>query len=63
MNKKTLKALWTDESAQGSTEYILLLAIVVIIAVIFKGKIKEMVTGKLGELEGGMKQISPNEGG
>jgi Flp pilus assembly pilin Flp len=61
--KKTLKALWADESAQGSTEYILLLAIVVIIAVLFKGKIKTMVDDKLGELKGGMDQIKPTEGG
>lgn len=61
MVKKALKSLWSDESAQGSTEYILLLAIVVIIAVMFKGKIKELVGGKLDELKGGMDQIKPTD--
>lgn len=61
MVKKTLKALWKDESAQGSTEYILLLAVVVIIAVLFKGRIKEMVTGKLDELNTGMGQIKATD--
>lgn len=56
-----IKALWNDESAQGSTEYILLLAVVVVIAVLFKDKIKGMVSGKLGELEGGMGRINANE--
>ena len=60
MVKKTLKTLWNDESAQGSTEYILLLAIVVVVAITFRGKIIELVKGKLGELEGGMGQIKAN---
>jgi Flp pilus assembly pilin Flp len=62
MVKKTLKALWKDESAQGSTEYILLLAVVVILAVIFKGRITEMVKGKLDELNSGMGQIKATDG-
>jgi hypothetical protein len=59
--KNTLKSLWADESAQGSTEYILLLAVVVVIAVIFKDKIKSLVNGKLGELEQGMGNIKATD--
>lgn len=39
-----LKRLWNDESGQGSTEYILVLALVVAIIVIFKDTIKKKVT-------------------
>ncbi len=45
------KRILKDESAQGATEYILLLVIVVGLAMLFKGKIMEMVTGKLDELK------------
>lgn len=46
----TLKSLWKDESAQGATEYILLLVIVVAVAMIFKGKIRDMITTKTDDL-------------
>jgi Flp pilus assembly pilin Flp len=46
----TLKSLWNDESGQGATEYILLLVVVVGVAFLFKGKIMEILTSKLGEL-------------
>ncbi len=59
--KSKLAALWNDESAQGSTEYILLLAVVVVIAVMFKGKIKEFVGGRLEDLGKGMGEISAQE--
>lgn len=45
-----MKKLWKDESGQGATEYILLLVVVVAIGFLFKGKITEIVTGKLEEL-------------
>ena len=50
--KKTLKRLWKEESAQGATEYILMLVIVVAIAVMFRGKIREIIGGKLDQLQG-----------
>lgn len=56
--KSTLKQLWADESGQGATEYILLLVIVVAIAFLFKGKIKELVSGELSKLEGGLSTIT-----
>jgi Flp pilus assembly pilin Flp len=52
--KKQLKVLATkfvkDESAQGATEYILLLVAVVAMVVIFKNQIKEKMEGLLGKL-------------
>lgn len=50
MNK--IRALWKDESAQGATEYILLLAIVVGIAMLFGPRIKDMITSKMQEISG-----------
>lgn len=52
--KNTVKSLWKDESAQGMTEYILLVVVVLAIALIFKDKIKEAVTNKLNEVQGNM---------
>ena len=46
-----LQKLWSDESAQGATEYILMLVIVVAIAVMFKGKIMALISGKMAELD------------
>ncbi len=48
--KKTLKKLWQDESAQGATEYILMLVVVVSIAMLFKNQIKEIIQGKVTKL-------------
>ena len=48
--KKTLQRLWKDESAQGATEYILMLVIVVAIAVMFKDQIKGIIEGKVTKL-------------
>ena len=45
-----VKNLWNDESGQGATEYILLLVVVVAIALIFKDRIKTIVTDKLTAL-------------
>jgi len=47
----TLKSLWKDESAQGATEYILLLVAVVAVAFMFGPRLKDMVTAKMGEIE------------
>ena len=51
------KEIWNDESAQGATEYILVLVAVVTVALIFKDKIKGFVTGKLDDVQGGLDQI------
>jgi len=47
---KTLKNLWKDESAQGATEYILMLVVVVAIAVMFKDQIQRLLRGKVSAL-------------
>ncbi len=50
MNK--VRALWKDESAQGATEYILLLAIVVGIAIFFGPKLKDIINDKVNDIAG-----------
>lgn len=57
-----LKTLWSDESAQGATEYILLLVIVVGLAMMFRKRIMAMVEGRLGSIEGALSGFSPSEG-
>lgn len=47
---KTLKNLWKDESAQGATEYILMLVVVVAIAMLFKNQIVGIISGKVEKL-------------
>lgn len=55
------KAIWSDESAQGATEYILLLAIVVGVAMIFGGNIKKIVTEKMGQISSVISGFSVGE--
>jgi hypothetical protein len=54
----TIKKLWKDESAQGATEYILLLVIVVAIAMLFKDRIKSIVSSKIEEVGSGIGSFS-----
>ena len=48
--KNFAKNLWKDESAQGATEYILLLVVVVAVVFLFKGRIMGALKGKLDTL-------------
>jgi Flp pilus assembly pilin Flp len=41
------KNFWADESAQGMTEYILLLVAILAIAMLFKKQIQDTVSAKL----------------
>lgn len=50
--KNFIKSLWKDESAQGATEYIMLLVVVVAIALLFRQKIEGQVKGLLDKLAG-----------
>ena len=50
--KKLMVDLWKDESAQGATEYILLLVAVVAVVMMFREKIQSVLQDKLGELSG-----------
>lgn len=58
-----IKTLWKDESAQGATEYILLLAIVVGVAVFFGPQIKEAVSQKVGQIRAAISGFTPERGG
>lgn len=55
--KNFLKRLWKEESAQGATEYILLLVVVVALVLLFKGQISDAVSAKLEALKGSMSEI------
>ncbi len=59
--KRVFHSLWTNESGQGATEYILLLVVVVGLVMLFGPKIKGMVSDKLNDLAGGMGGITPSE--
>lgn len=53
-----LKQLWKDESAQGATEYILLLVIVVAIALMFRTEIQSAIQDKIGEISSSLGEFS-----
>ncbi len=48
--KNFIKSLWKDESAQGATEYIMLLVVVVGLALLFKEKIQTQVRSLIDDL-------------
>lgn len=56
--KNLFKNYWKDESAQGMTEYILLLVAVVALVVMFKDRIKPLVENLMGGLEGDISTFS-----
>lgn len=47
---KSIHSLWYDESAQGATEYILMLVIVVGVAMLFKNSIMGIIKTKVDDL-------------
>ncbi|PIS11231.1 MAG: hypothetical protein COT73_05120 [Bdellovibrio sp. CG10_big_fil_rev_8_21_14_0_10_47_8] len=49
-----------DESGQGTAEYVLLIAIVVGLVIMFKDKIMGALKGKIDETTSAMGQITPN---
>ncbi len=56
--KNLATQLWNDESGQGTAEYVLLIAIVVGLVIMFKGKIMELVRGKLDEVGSGFGEVN-----
>jgi Flp pilus assembly pilin Flp len=60
--KKFCMAIWNDESAQGATEYILILAIVVGLAMMFGSQIKTIISAKLGSIGGAISSFTPESG-
>ena len=61
--KNIVQKLWKDESAQGATEYILLLVVVVAIVILFKDRIKGLLEGRLEALGSGLGNITTDFGG
>jgi Flp pilus assembly pilin Flp len=55
--KKLLKKIWQDESAQGATEYILMLVVVVGIAMMFRNQISQIIQGKVSDLGGKIQEF------
>jgi Flp pilus assembly pilin Flp len=56
--KNLAKKIWSDESAQGATEYILLLVAVVAVLVIFRSKITAALSKQLEVFDGKMNEFS-----
>ena len=54
ISKLQLKKFWRDESAQGMTEYILLVVVVVTLAYVFRNKIKTAISGKMEDVSTGI---------
>lgn len=52
------KNFWTDESGQGTAEYVLLIAIVVGLVIMFKDSIKKLIGDKLGDISNGFSQVN-----
>jgi Flp pilus assembly pilin Flp len=57
--KNFAQTLWNDEGGQGTAEYVLLIAIVVGLVIMFKDKIIGLVKGKLDQVGQGFDQVSP----
>ncbi len=53
-SKLQLNKFMQEESAQGMTEYILLIVVVVGLAWVFRGKISGAIKGKMGQVETGI---------
>jgi Flp pilus assembly pilin Flp len=56
--KNFAKTLWSDESGQGTAEYVLLIAIVVGLVIMFKDKIVGLVRGKLDQVGSGFDAVN-----
>ena len=59
--KKAAIQLWKDESAQGATEYILLLVVVLAIAGLFRERIMEAVSGRLDAVSNSLGNFNVNQ--
>lgn len=55
--KSFFARLWKDESGQGTAEYVLLIAIVVGLVIMFKGKIVQLIKGKTEEIGAGFGEV------
>jgi Flp pilus assembly pilin Flp len=50
--KGLISRFWQEEDAQGTTEYILIVLVVVALAFVFRDRIRETVESKINELSG-----------
>ena len=50
--KKFLINIWEDESGQGATEYILILVVIGVLVIAFKGKIVQIIADKTDAVGG-----------
>lgn len=58
--KKYLFKLWNDDSGQSTTEYILILSVVVMIAMKFKQTFQTQLTGILSNVSNQIDQATTN---
>jgi hypothetical protein len=61
--KSKAAAIWNDESAQGATEYILILVAVVTVAFIFKTQITKFINERMANLGDGLGKFDATSGG
>lgn len=52
--KSFISKLWKDESGQGTAEYVLLIAVVVALAVMFRDRIRGLVQSRLDSIGNNM---------
>jgi Flp pilus assembly pilin Flp len=57
--KEFIKRILKDESGQGTTEYVLLLVVLVGIAMIFRTQIKQIVSDKISEISTSIGTFTP----
>jgi Flp pilus assembly pilin Flp len=55
--KQNLQRFLRDEEGQSTTEYILILAVVVMIALKFKTQVGKLMEGRINKLEGELQQF------
>lgn len=58
--RNLFRRLWVDESAQGTSEYILLLVAIIAVAMLFKDQIKNIVSSKMQEIGGQIGSFGTN---
>ena len=58
---KTFQTFFRDESGQSTTEYILILSVVVMIAMKFKQQFGQAITNLLGNVTGKANQFTQDE--
>jgi hypothetical protein len=57
--KNRLKELVKEESAQGMAEYVLLIVAIVGLGIMFKGKILEILQGKMDDIGSSFDNFNP----